>query len=65
MHGVEREDAVAQAHGGDQRLRGGDLVGFLVDHFMRENDLMIDREGAEHMRGLAVGESVEALPQRL
>ena len=32
---------------------------------MRENDPMVDGEGAEHMRGLAVGESVEALPQRL
>jgi hypothetical protein len=26
---------------------------------------MVDGEGAEHMGGLAVGESVEALPQRL
>lgn len=26
---------------------------------------MVDGEGAEHMRGLDVGESVEALPQRL
>jgi len=25
VHGVEREYAIAQAHGGDQRLRGGDL----------------------------------------
>src|SRR3974390_190133 len=32
---------------------------------MREYDLMVDGEGAEHMRGLAVGESVETLPQRL
>lgn len=65
VHGVEREDAIAKAHGGDQRLRGGDLVRFVVDHLMRENDLMVDGEGAKHMRGFAIGESVEALPQRL
>lgn len=31
VHGVEREDALFQARGGDQRLRGGYLVRFLVD----------------------------------
>ena len=32
---------------------------------MRENELVIDGKGAEHMRGLAIGEGVEAAPQRL
>lgn len=39
VHGVEREDAVAQAHRADQRLHSADLVRFLVDHFMREKKL--------------------------
>ena len=41
-------------------MRRGDLVRLLIDHFMRENDLVIDGEGAEHMRRLTVGECVEA-----
>lgn len=32
---------------------------------LRENDLMVDAEGAEHMRRFAIGESVEALPEGL
>ena len=32
---------------------------------MRENDPMVDSKGVEHMRGLAVGESVGACPRRL
>ena len=47
VHGVEREDPIAQAHGGDQRLRGGDLVRFLADHFMRENDLRPEGSGTD------------------
>jgi hypothetical protein len=63
-------ETIAAVHAIEKRIRGKsselrDLVRFLVDHFMRENDLVVDGEGAEHMRGLAVGESVEALPQRL
>lgn len=49
---------------GDQGLRGGDFVGFLVDHLVSEDDLMIDGEDVADMRRLAVRESVEALTQR-
>ena len=64
VHGVEREHATAHIESCDQGLRCGDFVRFLVDDFVPEDNLVIDGEGAEDMRGLAVGESIEALPQR-
>lgn len=36
VHRVEREDAITQAYGGDQRLRGGNLVRLLVDDLVSE-----------------------------
>lgn len=65
MHGVEREHPFRQPQRGDQRLRRRDFVEFLVDDLMGEDDLVIDGEGTEDMRRLAVGKSIEALPKRL
>ena len=65
VHGVEREHAAAQPERSDQGLHGWDFVRLLVDDFMGEDDLMVDRKRAEDVRCLAVREGVEALPQRL
>ena len=54
-----------QAQLGQQFLHRWDFVGFFVDFDMREHQTGIDREGAEHLLGLGVGEFVEAAFQGL
>jgi hypothetical protein len=65
VHRIEREHPTAQPDRGDQRLCRGNLVGFLVDDLVRNDDLVIDGEGAEDMRRLAVRKSIETLQQCL
>src|SRR4051795_9533135 len=65
MHGVDGEDAAGQAERFDQALHSWDLVRRLLDDFMSQDDPMIDRESAEHMRRLSVREGIEAAPKRL
>jgi hypothetical protein len=65
VHGVEREQAPAEAQRRNHLLGGGDLVALLGNRQMAENDLSIGGKGAQHMRRLAVVESVEAAAQGL
>src|SRR5665811_2587878 len=57
------EQAAGQAEGGDHLLGGGDLVAFLRNRQVAENDLAVGGKGAQQMRRLAVVESVEAAAQ--
>lgn len=63
VHGIPGEQAAGQAEGGDHLLGGGDLVAFLRNRQVTENDLAIGGEGAQQMRRLAVMESIEAAAQ--
>src|SRR5674476_933927 len=63
VHGIQGEQAAGQAEGGDHLLGGGDLVAFVRNRQVAENDLAVGGKGAQQMRRLAVVESVEAAAQ--
>ena len=63
VHGIQGEQAAGQAEGGDQILGGWDLVAFLRNRQVTENDLAVGGEGAQQMRRLALVESVETAAQ--
>ena len=65
MLGVEREEAALQSERLDQFRRRRDLVAFLLNHQMREYDLVGLAQRRHHMRGLAVAEGVETAAQGL
>ena len=65
MHGVAGDDASGHLELPQQLLHGGDLVGFLVDFDVGEDERRIDCEGAEHLLGLGVVEVVETALERL
>ncbi len=65
MHGIDSDQSTRQAKCAEQALHGRDLIGFVVAVEMREHQRRIGSKGAEHMRGAAVQEVVEAAPQGL
>jgi hypothetical protein len=65
VQGIERDDAVRNLEFAKQLLRGGDLVGFLCDVDVRQDQSGVGVESMQQLGGLAVAEIVEASPQRL
>lgn len=65
VHGIQSEQATGQAECRDHVLGGRNFVALLRNRQMPENDLTIGGKGAQHMRRLAVVESVEAAAQGL
>jgi hypothetical protein len=65
VQGIERDDAVRNLEFAKQLLRGGDLVGFLCDVDVRQDQSGVGVESMQQLGGLAVAEIVEASPERL
>ena len=65
MDGIGRDGAVGNLEFAEQPLCRGDFVGLLVDLNVRQDQAGFDIEGVQHLGCLAVGEVVEASPQRL
>ena len=65
MQGIERDDAVRNLEFAKQLLRGGDLVGFLCDVDVRQDQSGVGVESMQQLGGLAVAEIVKASPERL
>ena len=65
MHGVASDNASGNVEFGQQLLYGRDLVGFLIDFDVREDQRRIDGERAEHLFCLGVVEIIEAAFERL
>jgi len=65
MQGVEGDHGSGNAEGGENSLRGRDLVGFLVDIEVGEHQGGLGGEHAEDLCGEAVSEVVEAAAQGL
>src|SRR5271169_623221 len=59
MHGVAGDDMARQVEFLHQLLHGGDLVGFVIDFDVGQNQRRIDRERGEHLPCLGVVEVVE------
>lgn len=64
MHSIGCEQAAFEAKVVDQRLRRRDLVTFVVDREMAEDDRLVLGKGAQHMGGLLVMEAIEAAAKR-
>ena len=65
MQGIERDQMTGEAELAEQRLGGRDLVGLFVNVAVRQHQRGVGGEDAEHLRGGAVAELVEAAAQRL
>jgi hypothetical protein len=65
VDGIERDGAVSNQEFFEQLLCRGDFVGLLVDLDVRQDQAGFDIESVQHLGCLAVGEVVEASPQRL
>src|SRR5215218_2044668 len=65
MQGIERDQVTGEAELGEQRLGGRDLVRLVVNVAVRQHQRGVGGEDAEHWRGGAVAELVEAAAQRL
>ena len=65
MQGIERDQVANEAELTKQRLGGRDLVGLVVNVAVRQDQRGVGGEDAEHLRGGAVAELVEAAAQRL
>ena len=65
MHGVAGDDVAGQVEFLHQLLHRGNLVGFLVDLDMGQNQRGIGRERAEHLPCLDIVEVVETALERL
>src|SRR4051812_5569952 len=65
MQGIERDQVASEAELAEQRLGGRDLVGLFVNVAVRQHQRSVGGEDAEHLRGGAVTELVEAAAQRL
>src|SRR3954471_17584513 len=65
MQGIERDQVASEAELGEQRLGGRDLVGLFVNVAVRQHQRGVGGEDAEHLRGGAVAELVEAAAPRL
>jgi hypothetical protein len=64
MQGIQGDDALCDLEFAKQPLRGGDLVGLLADIDVRQNQAGFSVECVQHLGRLAVGEIVEASPER-
>jgi len=56
---IEGDGAMREREFAQQLLGGGDLVGFLVDIEMRQDQAGLGIEGVQQLGGLAVSEMVE------
>ena len=65
MQRIECDGAVRDLEFAEQLLRGGDLVGLLVDIDMRQNQAGFAVERMQQLGCFAVGEIVEASPEHL
>ena len=65
MQSVQGDDAVRDVEFLEQPLRGGDLVGFLRDIEVRQDQAGFGVECVQQLGRLAVAEIVETAPQRL
>jgi len=64
VQGIERDQVAGEAELAEQRLGGRDLVGLIIDVAVRQHQRGVGGEDAEHLRGGAVAELVEAAAQR-
>ena len=62
--GIQGEQAAGQAEGGDHLLGGRDLVAFLRNRQVAENDLAVGGKSAQQMRRLAAWKASK-LPRRV
>ena len=65
VQSVESDDAVRDVEFAEQSLRGGNLVGFLLDIDVGQDQAAFGIECVQHLGRLAIAEIVEAAPQRL
>jgi hypothetical protein len=65
MQRIEGDGAVGDLEFAEQLLRGGDLVGLLVDVDMRQDHAGFGVERVQQSGCIAVGEIVEASPEHL
>ena len=65
MQGIDREDDAGQAQVPDQGSRALNLRGHIRHLLMAEDQRRVRGEGAEHVGRGAIGQPVEAAPQRL
>jgi hypothetical protein len=65
MQGIERDQVASETELAEQRLGGRDLVGLFVNVAVRQHQRGAGGKDAEHLRGGAVAELVEAAAQRL
>jgi hypothetical protein len=63
VHGIDGDDAAAQAEFAEQTLDSRDLIGFVLDLDMAQDERAADLEGAHQVTGLLVGEVIEAAAQ--
>src|SRR6476469_454380 len=62
---IEGDGAMREREFAQQLLGGGDLVGFLVDIEMRQDQAGLGIEGVQQLSRFAVPEMVETAPERL
>ena len=65
VQSVKRDDAVRDVEFAEQSLRGGNLVGFLLDIDVRQDQTGPGVECVQQLGRLAIAEIVEAAPQCL
>lgn len=65
MQRIEGDGAVRHIEFTQQLLRGGDLVGLLVDIDVRQDQAGVGVERVQHLGSFAVAEIVEAPPEHL
>jgi hypothetical protein len=65
MQRIEGDGAVRDLEFAEQLLRGGDLVGLLIDIDMRQHQAGFGVERVQQLGCFAVGEIVEASPEHL
>ena len=65
VHGINGDHATGQAEFADEALDGRDLVGFVIDLDMAEDERAVRLEGAHQVTRLLVGEVVVAAAQGL
>jgi hypothetical protein len=65
VDGIEGDDTAGQVEFAEQPLCGGDFGGLLVTLHRCQHQAGIHSEGMQHLGRLAVGDIVEASPQRL
>src|SRR3954469_11336545 len=65
MQGTKCDQMTSEAELAEQRLGGRDLVGLFVNVAVRQHQRGVGGKDAEHLRGGAVAELVEAAAQRL